>query len=134
MSGGLNVAHHATEDHWQTALRKRFPGVVVRENRTLPEDDDILPALDVFLVPDHLEQDYILFCMDGRRTLIDAEHLPDCDLLYHTVSATREHYPAIWAHAQTESRRSGRAQRAKPAGARKSSVKKAARRAQPASH
>ena len=122
----------ALETKWQSALRKHISGVFVREDRSIPEED-ILPFLGIYMIPDDRMQDYIRYVLDVRFDFMERERLPDANLLPCTASQTRECYPEIWA-AQKELRRSGSARKAKAAPRKKSPVKKTARRAQTVSH
>lgn len=121
------------ETKWQSALRKHIPGVLVREDRSIPEEDS-LPFLGIYMIPDDCTQDYIRYILDERFDFIEQEKLPDANLLPCTASQTREFYPTIWTEAQKESRRSGSARKAKSTPRKKTAVKKAARRAQSVSH
>src|SRR5437879_2225361 len=86
---------------WQAALQKMFPGVIVGWNRGIPDEPDA-PMLDVFMIPDAHAADFCRFFIYDAPKIIEAENLPDMDLLPHTVSATREHYPEVWRRAQSE--------------------------------
>ena len=55
---------------WQEVLRRRYPGVIVREDRSIPEDDH-WPFLGVYMVPDvsNTKLYYARFWKEAQREL-----------------------------------------------------------------
>ncbi|HLX64641.1 MAG TPA: hypothetical protein VKX17_25435 [Planctomycetota bacterium] len=88
---------------WQEVLRRRYPGVIVREDRSIPEDDD-WPFLGVYMLPDDKVLDFQNFFIEELWKIKEKENLPDANLLDHTVSNTKLHYPRYWQEAQKELR------------------------------
>jgi len=107
------------ECKWQAALRKYFPTVIVRE--VLFREEDNLPLLGVYMIPDEHASKYMQFSLDERPDFVVRENLPDCDLSPSTASVTREHFPSIWAEAQSEIRRNASSAKVR---SRKKSVSK----------
>src|SRR5437868_1040438 len=110
---GVDMQIEELENKFQVALRKRFPGVIVREDKSTPEED-IFPFLDVFMIPDDRSREFFHFMLDEYSEFIKRENLPDCDLTRHSDSVTREFYPRIFAEAQKELAAQTRSAKSKP--------------------
>src|SRR5258706_14990972 len=91
------------ESIWQEVLRRRFPGVIVRDDRSIPEEDD-WPFLGVYMLPDDKILDYHNFCINELWKIQEEEKLPDANLLPHFASDTKLYYPRFWKEAQKELR------------------------------
>ncbi|HLX60906.1 MAG TPA: hypothetical protein VKX17_06450 [Planctomycetota bacterium] len=121
------------ESKWQSVLRTIFPTIVVRQDFSIPEDDDI-PFLGIYMIPDERMMEFTEKVRGKRFELMERENLPDVSLLHCSTSDTQRYYPHIYAEAQSEIRRSGRATKsASGKTTRKPSPKKSALRATAAS-
>ncbi|HLX62685.1 MAG TPA: hypothetical protein VKX17_15510 [Planctomycetota bacterium] len=89
------------EKKWEDELRRKFPGVVVRQNRRVAHEDSAEPLLDVFMIPDAQRRDFFQFMLNDVWKLEANEGFPGVYLMPHSVTATREHHPDIWRLAKT---------------------------------
>ena len=83
------------ESNWQKALQPFFPGVVVQYNPGIRWES--LDWLDVYFVPDSRMGEFAEFFVYEAGKLVETLNLPDMDLMSHSISETRKHYPKVWA-------------------------------------
>ena len=76
-------------------VRPTFPGVIVRQNRRVPNDGAV-PVFDVFCVPDDKRGLFIHYAIRQFGELAEAQGLPEVDLISHCASATQENFPEVW--------------------------------------
>ena len=100
---------------WQDVIRRRYPGVILKEIGWPPGEEDDSPRFGVYMIPDgQVATFFPEFFMKERRQIMEKENIPDADFSPRGVTYTRRHLPSVWREAMAERKKSASASTRSP--------------------